>query len=644
MRFAWKSMVHIFICMCILSGLLLTGCNVSDLSAEKSTWDDKPKNTYTEVSDPSNDNNEGAVDNKNPTSNKNDGGGTKNPVSNNNNNDKTEETPILAEGITLNNTSLSIIIGESATLSAAVSPDNATDKTIIWTSSDANVATVTNGKVSAVGAGSAVIIATTANGKTATCTVTVVAPDVDVLPTGIVLSNTSLTITKGTTATISATITPFNATDKTIIWISSDESVATVSGGMVRAVGEGTAAITASTSNGKIATCIVTVETKELDYLLSEDETYYIVTGMGSYTDAQLIIPDTYNNLPVKEIGSAAFYNETNITSLTLGRNIETIGVNAFYSCVKISSLTLPDSLKTIGDSAFYNCYGLKNIILGGEITSIGKNVFGSCTGLTSITVPFVGAAKDGTSNTHFGYIFGASTYSNNKDLLPGSLKTVIITGGSSISSYAFYDCSDIASITISDSVTSIEERAFYYCTGLTSITIPSSVKSIGECAFYKCTGLTSIVIPNSVTSIGSSAFFYCTGLTSITIPDSVTSIDFQSFSGCSGLTSITIPNSVTSIEDWAFYGCTGLTSITIPSSVKSIGDYAFKNCTGLTSIVIPNSVTSIGCYVFSGCAGLASITFDGTVIEWKAISKSSSWNGSSSVTEVVCKDGTVEI
>ena len=171
-----------------------------------------------------------------------------------------------------------------------------------------------------------------------------------------------------------------------------------------------------------------------------------------------------------------------------------------------------------------------------------------------------------------------------------------------------FYNCPNLASVTIPNSVTSIGDDAFSDCTGLTSITIPNSVTSIGNRAFAGCSGLTSVTIPNSVTSIGGDAFYWCSGLTSVTIPNSVTSIGRHTFDNCISLTSITIPNSVTTIGQSAFLGCSGLTSVTIPNSVTSIGMLAFSGCTGLTSITIPNSVTSIGDGAFSGC-GLTSIS-----------------------------------
>ena len=126
-------------------------------------------------------------------------------------------------------------------------------------------------------------------------------------------------------------------------------------------------------------------------------------------------------------------------------------------------------------------------------------------------------------------------------------------------------------------------------------------VTSIGSYAFYDCSGLTSVTISNSVTSIGNSAFSSCSGLTSVTIPNSVTSIGNYAFSMCSGLTSVTIPNSVTSIGNHAFRYCFGLTSVTIPNSVTSIGDEAFYDCSGLTSVTIGSGVTSIGNNAFDG-------------------------------------------
>ena len=170
------------------------------------------------------------------------------------NNDNGNKDVAVTE-VTLNQTTLSLTVGGTANLSATVSPSNATNKTVSWSSSNESVATVSGGKVTAVAEGSATITAK-AGGKSATCAVTVAAKDVPV--TGISLSPTTLSIEAGKTATLTATVSPSNATNATVTWTSSKESVATVSGGKVTAVAEGTATITA-TAGGKSATCAVTV-------------------------------------------------------------------------------------------------------------------------------------------------------------------------------------------------------------------------------------------------------------------------------------------------------------------------------------------------------------------------------------------------
>ena len=117
-------------------------------------------------------------------------------------------------------------------------------------------------------------------------------------------------------------------------------------------------------------------------------------------------------------------------------------------------------------------------------MTSIGLGAFWACSGLTEMTIPFVGAQKDGTENTYFGYIFSPKNDDSTNDFVPSSLKTVTITGGTRIGSSAFSGCSWLKSITIPDSVISIGDEAFRDCDGLTSITIPDSVTSIGKSAF----------------------------------------------------------------------------------------------------------------------------------------------------------------
>lgn len=135
---------------------------------------------------------------------------------------------------------------------------------------------------------------------------------------------------------------------------------------------------------------------------------------------------------------------------------------------------------------------------------------------------------------------------------------------------------------------------------------VKEGTRIICDDAFFKCSSLTSIVISNSVVSIGDNAFKGCNSLSNVVIPNSVTTIEAGAFWDCSSLTSIVIPNSVVSIGGSVFSGCSSLTSTLIPNSVVSIGDSAFEDCRFLLIIDIPDSVTSIGNSAFSGCNNLS--------------------------------------
>ncbi|MBQ8070492.1 MAG: Ig-like domain-containing protein [Bacteroidales bacterium] len=162
---------------------------------------------------------------------------------------------IAVTSVTLDKTSLSLKEGESTVLTATVKPDDATDKTVTWTSSDPTVAKVSDGQVTALREGEAVITASAGN-KSASCHLTV---SKNVIPVvSITLDRTSLELKEGESATLTATVKPDNATDKTVTWTSSDPSIARVSEGKVLAISEGSATITASSGDFK-ATCLVTV-------------------------------------------------------------------------------------------------------------------------------------------------------------------------------------------------------------------------------------------------------------------------------------------------------------------------------------------------------------------------------------------------
>lgn len=162
---------------------------------------------------------------------------------------------IPVESVSLNLTEITIEVGEIEALVATVNPGNADYDAVVWSSSDDAVATVADGVVTAIAEGSAVITAS-AGGKSASCMVTV--PHVEVPVESVTLNKTETTIEVGGTETLVATVNPSNADNPTVTWSSSNEVVATVVDGLVTAIAEGTAVITAQAGE-KSATCTVTV-------------------------------------------------------------------------------------------------------------------------------------------------------------------------------------------------------------------------------------------------------------------------------------------------------------------------------------------------------------------------------------------------
>ena len=185
--------------------------------------------------------------------------------------------------VSLSKSSATLTEGDEFTLTATINPSNATNKNVSWKSSNTSVATVSNGKVTAVKAGSATITVTTEDGgKTATCEVTVNAKVYPV--TGVSLNQTSVSLTEGDDFDLTATVYPSNATNKKVTWSSSDTSVASVKNGMVVAIKPGTAIITVTTEDGnKTATCEIIVS-----------ERFYPVTGVSlNVTNATLTVGET---------------------------------------------------------------------------------------------------------------------------------------------------------------------------------------------------------------------------------------------------------------------------------------------------------------------------------------------------------------
>ena len=377
-------------------------------------------------------------------------------------------------------------------------------------------------------------------------------------------------------------------------------------------------------------------------------------TGPGG----PVIIPNTTNGLPITSIGDAAFFENTSLTSVTVGTNVANIAdqafsyssmtsvtlpasvtniaFDAFLDCNNLTNITVttnnpdfssaagvlfnqnqtaliafpegkagsyavPDSVTNIGVYAFYGSSNLTTVAISTNVASIGDQAFYDCPGLTAITVD--------TNNLWYSSAAGV-LFDESQDTL------IAYPAGSAVSSY-----------TMPNTVTNIETEAFYGSPNLTKVTLGTNVAIIGSAAFEHCTALAGIAFPNSVAVIEGDAFAECARLTSITIGTGVMNIMYQAFLGCPSVTTISVAagNPAFSVVGSVLFnknqttlvlypaGSTG-TSYTMPDTVTNIVSYAFMDSYNLAGVTLDPGLQSIGDSAFEYCYSLTSITIPDSV------------------------------
>ena len=417
---------------------------------------------------------------------------------------------------------------------------------------------------------------------------------IEVFVSNMTLNYTNCEIIQGQTIQLSATISPDNATSRSVTWSSDNTSVATVdNNGLVRGVGLGRAVITCAAEDGSgvKATCNITVKAVSVNNIQFADanvksiclrwdtngdgelsmEEAASATDLGNafYANPDII---SFNELQyftgLHSIGANAFYNCSKLSSVILPQTITSIDQGAFSSCSSLTSISIPESVTSIERCAFYQCSSLKKVVLPETIKIIEAGAFSDCPLLTNIAIP------EGVTEMGFG---------------------------------VFQNCSSLKSIRIPNKILTIRRYSFYKCTQLKKVELPATVDSIGNYAFFDCSQLEDIEIPSSVKNIGYAAFFR-TSIKEIDLPETLLKIAPFAFQGCSELTSVHIPGSIDSLEYAVFSYCKNLTNVELGSKLKYIGGGAFWGCP-LKTITIPSSVREIEGEAFGDCTALETVT-----------------------------------
>ncbi len=327
---------------------------------------------------------------------------------------------------------------------------------------------------------------------------TIVDENSKLLPTSVFLNKRKIELWIGATETIEATITPMLYNDDTIHWSSSNDSIVTVTNnGVISAINQGTATISALSTYGlQSSICEVIVREYKLIYDLKEDYSSYVVSGFeGKVTS--LVVPEIYNNLRVSEIAAFAFKDCYDLQSIILPDSIVEIGMSSFENCQKLESISLPTSLTTIQDHAFQNCTMLSDVVLPNSLTYLGSAVFSECTLLATISL------------------------SNKIEY---------------IGEYAFNNCSSLKEITLPDSLRTLGQGAFKSAIHLKSIILSSNLSCINNVTFQGCNSLEKIDILANISAIGASAFSDCISLIEIKLLGNLSSIGHSAFYNCESI------------------------------------------------------------------------------------------------------------
>ena len=413
------------------------------------------------------------------------------------------------------------------------------------------------------------------------------------------------------------------------------------------------------------------------------------VTGMSQYCFYRA------NNLTAVTLPNTlieidrTFNSAAALSSITIPDSVRKITGN-FIAGTAITALTIPDTVEILDNQYLYTTSNLKILIVGAHKVGFAGDRYsgGDCT-LSTLTITtgvteiedraFLYKTNSATTVNYAGTKAQWAQVIKGRQWLPCGINVIHCSDGD-VSTYELalrYVTSDGLPAGPNDAgyqscfertyvgnntyeictigQWDIPSSAFTGCTNLKTVDMINIVPVTGytygnahKAVFSGCTGLESVSNIEDFTVIELYYFCGCTSLSSITLGNNVWKIAQGAFEDCTSLSSITLPESLTSMDSGAFRG-SSLSSVTIPDRLATIPHQAFYTCGALSSVTIGSGVTTIESLAFARCYSLNEINYNGTVLQWNAISKDAEWANESGVspipaTVVHCTDGDTPI
>lgn len=483
-------------------------------------------------------------------------------------------------GVTLDKQNADLDIGATLALVASVSPENATDKSVTWSSSDTAVATVANGTVTAVGEGTAVITVTTTDGSfSAACTVRVHSvPTVSFYLDGELYHSSPLTAATGGVVTMPQK--PADATDNAELsvyfsgWYLDEELLVPFDGEKVY------------TASASVFGYMADFSADTLSYEYDSTYKLYYVTGFAGQSQPFLVIPSAIDGNEIYGVDDKAFQLDTTIRRVIVMEGVKKIGDRAFERCTRLSSLTLANSVRDLCEYAFAHCRSLKAVRLPEGLVNVESREFSYCTSLSEL-------------------------------IIPATVTTI---------SYNMFEyCESLREVTLPEGLQEIRSYAFSYCTSLESVVLPTSLNKIGDSAFVSCENLLSVTLPAKKSiNMGSSVFRYCDRLVEV--------IDKGGYLNSFGVSDGYVTTNalavhadetrLAEVDGFVFYSDTSKVrlvayrgnsaSVVLPADFEGrtyeINKNAFLERKDILSVTLPAGVTGIGTDAFSSCENLLEV------------------------------------